>query len=588
MNIPRLLNSSVLAVVGAIMILPLDYASAADCAKDHREVRLNADVLRLREYTCRTANEVVRVQFHRLSNMAASLLLNRTNIQWIRVLFGTHKMVENAVGGEFKLLLSRYGFTSLSDNYGGESVLVFGVDTPLGGTGTNGTRQIEGDNFRMQNLPYSGGSPVPNDTAHIRFQLSWPAGYQFFYTAQTENAILNTILWRYASRGDLSSYSARLAQYHKLTGEDTARSRQKPKYNELIEYVTRSGMPTNFIVLTTNLNECGLSEWADFELTGRAFLLDVMSIENDSSHTITIDDLLGKEILAPSLRAIISAEPPASESDRIAANLVLAPGERVIIPIRIFVRSTFTDVFSSSPNFLKAAQNTYRTIRSAPPQSVFSWSWTTDDNRSIDIRKVRESFGPPALPSAVNFSYGPELKVSGLQLNGTRMTLEGRSANFLNMTAEQRAGSCPILYTYNASSDTWDRVGKILHDARGSIKESTHIITFGGVHSKFKLAEEELEISFIRDVKLRLELIDGSQVEILPTTDRVQSWRNKPLRMGDELELSFLVPEGIQREQVVRSMLYVTGYYKRYLDLPFVASREMMLRTQLLRRGSSN
>lgn len=164
----RLSTLGMVAFGLAALILPYSDALAGQCVPDHRPVQLNsAETVRLREYFCRRDNgrEVVRVQFHRLSSMAASLLLNRTNVFWNSALFGSYQLIENAPAREFKQMLSRFGYTNLSSDYAGESVLAFGIDTPAGGTGTDGTKDIENESFRFQDLPISSEMPMPEEMA---------------------------------------------------------------------------------------------------------------------------------------------------------------------------------------------------------------------------------------------------------------------------------------------------------------------------------------------------------------------------------------------------------------------------------------
>ena len=59
------------------------------------------------------------------------------------------------------------------------------------------------------------------------------------------------------------------------------------------------------------------------------------------------------------------------------------------------------------------------------------------------------------------------------------------------------------------ASNAWVRHGKVIDKANSKDKEMTETKTFSGFRSKFRLAEEELEVSYIDHVKLEVELKDG-------------------------------------------------------------------------------
>ena len=188
--IPPALSRSFLFFLGFVFFLgivaPLVVAvgaAAEQCSKEHREVQFNREgVLRLREYNCQRGAGTLSIQFHRLSAMAASMLLEGERARWVSDVFGPHDLADNAVGREFKKILREFGYQSLSDDYKGETVLAISVDTPLGGVGTEQPRVIENESFRFHGLPSFGDMPMPNEMLHVRDRASWPNGFRFFYS----------------------------------------------------------------------------------------------------------------------------------------------------------------------------------------------------------------------------------------------------------------------------------------------------------------------------------------------------------------------------------------------------------------------
>src|SRR5262245_46015635 len=91
---------SVLRGVGRTLSSP---AVWADCTEDRRKVELDKDnILQLRTYTCRTAQGAqgadaaqVRIEIHRLSNLAASMVVAKQSSALLAKAFGAPRLIEN-------------------------------------------------------------------------------------------------------------------------------------------------------------------------------------------------------------------------------------------------------------------------------------------------------------------------------------------------------------------------------------------------------------------------------------------------------------------------------------------------------------
>ena len=92
---------------------------------------------------------------------------------------------------------------------------------------------------------------------------------------------------------------------------------------------------------------------------------------------------------------------------------------------------------------------------------------------------------------------------------------------------------------------------------------------FSGFRSRFGLAEEELEVSYIDYMKLEVELKDGTRMTLKPNFESMveQDARYATIKMGEKIEFSFALPPTVKAEDVKRSALAITGYYRRYSDL---------------------
>jgi len=226
-----------------------------------------------------------------------------------------------------------------------------------------------------------------------------------------------------------------------------------------------------------------------------------------------------------------------------------------------------------APAHRAAANETYRKIQALPAGHVFVLE-NKGDKRAPRLRKVRESVKEPAWPSTQTYVYGPEIQLDGLVVAGERMMLEGTSANFVELTVTSDGGSCPHLYSYNPASGLWRHHKKVIHTAKGKLRETTEWIDVDPSHRRFRLVEQELERSFIDKVALELTLRDGQVLSLAPDVEalRAADQRYVTLFAGDTAAFSFALPDGVVEADVTAARLAVTGYYERY-DMLGVASR---------------
>jgi hypothetical protein len=139
----------------------------------------------------------------------------------------------------------------------------------------------------------------------------------------------------------------------------------------------------------------------------------------------------------------------------------------------------------------------------------------------------------------------------------------------MQLTAGEGYGSCPYLYSWEEGERAWVRHGKVIHDANSKDKEMTETETFSGFRSKFRLAEDELEVSYIDHVKLEVELSDGTGMTLKPNFAAMsaQDGRYATIKAGARIEFNFTLPPTMKAEDVKQSTLAITGYYRRYSDL---------------------
>ena len=94
-----------------------------------------------------------------------------------------------------------------------------------------------------------------------------------------------------------------------------------------------------------------------------------------------------------------------------------------------------------------------------------------------------------------------------------------------------------------------------------------------GLVTKFRISEEELELTFVHRLRLELRLADGSMVTLMSRNRLRPEGRGHydKIRYGTEREYDFDLPDKVDRASVVKSTLAVTGYYLRYSDAASIA-----------------
>ena len=571
--------------------------ASAQCVASFREIKFSDGSARVKNYVCKTegsATPDIRVEFDRLSEAAAGNLIEGEPYPDLDKAFGKVRLVNNAVAIETKKLFDQFGAKSVE-----ETCYAFQVASAAGGKGYASNADNNCGKRAMWYLTFPDREnlttlqfPLPADIEYYQANSDWPHGYSFFYKGGEycegeTSPILCTFIWRAANAGDIANYEANQAAYDKALGlddytpeqaeqdiangesvdveaetDDTDIWANTPKrYFALVNYLTRKGFPGDFLFITGEASECGGG--VDFAIHIRQMVLDVAFIQNISSKPLSIEALLGSEVQAANLRTA-AAGGASARVDLSTAEI--KPGETVAVPLAI----SFVMADSLKHQFENAteAAKTFKRIESAPAGTVFELNDDSIDPPTV-VKKARESFGARTAPKPATYFYGPEVAVKGLVVGGKDIVFDQASRNFMQLTAGEGYGSCPYLYSWDDGDKAWVRHGKVIDDANSKDREMTETKTFPGFRSKFRLAEEELEVSYIDHVKLEVQLNNGTGMTLKPNFAAMaeQDARYATIKAGDRIEFSFALPPTVKAEDVKQSTLAVTGYYRRYSDL---------------------
>jgi hypothetical protein len=114
------------------------------------------------------------------------------------------------------------------------------------------------------------------------------------------------------------------------------------------------------------------------------------------------------------------------------------------------------------------------------------------------------------------------------------------------------------------------RHGKIIDNANSATKEMTQRVEFVGLVDRFSIREEELEVSYIRSVRLEARLHDGRDIELTPREQEGSTAATSlaVIRSGEAHDYAFVLPEGVAATDIAHSTFIVRGYYQRYSSIP--------------------
>jgi hypothetical protein len=558
----------------------------ADCREDFRKIQVEQEVL-LRSFLCSSAGGAeIKVEFYRFSDGAMSLLVAKGSSRLLEQTIGRPKVVENELFRVYADLLNRVG---MAHALGGGNYwsLRFGVTAAGGGGQVDGIsdattranlKVLVGDS--QERLPY----PAFEEITALRRKIIPPA-LNFYYaplctgsdntgkcTKFDLTAAPTIQFWRGMRAADVAEYARnrrdyngllrRLGKFH-ATPENTREV--APNELRLVQLLAGSDWPEDFIVMTGSYytDGCASGEaggW-QFDYTPRAILVDAIRIENASSRSVRIDDLLGSHSRETRLRAAPASSAPvtAGGSSLGTKPETLAPGQTLLIPLRI-----------AFP---------------VPPAPITTRDLSSQLYRRLGASGFGGNVAAHALPAPRPYVYGPEISVSALVVDGQRIDLLRRSSNFIDVAVSPEGGSCPFLLTWDRTDGDWIDHGKVLHRAPDPAREYTEARVFPGFQARFRLEEREPEVALIDQAELLVTLRSGATLALATDHPRLAARDRDYLQLmwGEAVEFAFTLPEGIAEQDVVQSQLAVTGYYQRYSTLlahrndarPFALARKV-------------
>lgn len=581
-------------IAAALIVTPT--FSHAECSADFRKIELtnrssepsesnvSPEVVSFRSYLCRTGidpnSPQIRVEFHRLSDGAASTLVQKRPSAGLKKVFGAPRIIENEVFKTYADLLDRFGAIPTKADFG-PSLWVqvpksdgTRVDDELS---TDGVRTLI--NISSSDHIYNLFYPAANEIEALRTR-SLPAPLKYYYRQDSgtgTDPYTTVFFWRSLRPDDVTNYAVNAKALNRLLrqlrgkkhNDDNDTTTTVPVMLKLLQYIAGDRWPNDFVIMYASVNAKEMIKRSDaggegcgdefignlaFEIPYPTIILDTVLIENVSNVPVKIDSLHGSQSSMSTLRALGSDSAKLTNAS-FDMSQTLAPGERLLVPTRI----TFVpQVWDGAP----ATNN------------VADWSkllrTSTQVQKKIGTSGLRATEANHAVPLLKTYLFGPELSIAGLTVNGKLIDLEQRSANFSDLVMSSEALSCPYLLSWDAANRTWVEHGKVLDKAPNQTREYSEPKWFPGFRSRFRVEEREPEIAFIKEVELVATLNNGMTITLKPTKVVTAAEREGDylsLYWGQAADFDFMLPPNITEEQIVASRFTVTGYYRRYSAL---------------------
>jgi hypothetical protein len=598
---------SVILLGFAVSCFFASVARADVCVQGSHKLSYQDNTADVQDYRCALGADknspALRVTFYRLDEALAGSLV-KTAIPEIEEIMGRLTIIDNDVSKIAHTLFDSYGSHNTYDFTAANFTWTLRISDDGNLGAANAEDDDAGPSPRSRKKP-----PRPTKVRDVWYLLRgdhsltskqivmsaptvtilntdhWPdKPYKLFYDAGCPAPyIACTTVWRYIAPpdfdlilNDIREYVRRADQKLKRTASFDKIIPDYQKSLDLYRYLAQQGWPEDFLAVYTKigLEECTGDVWS-FTYGGRPLTLDVAILENISDQPIRIEDFIGSRNTSQNIRPVSAAGAGENAGSIGLAAANLDAGAKLALPLRI------TFAHTGDEWTLDSAEEMYNTIRSSK-QQVFDLGIGKTNPRNI--RKTRDSFKEPEVPTASDYLYGPAMSLSGLVIDGKTYSIpnsanpaspnDAPTSNNLSFFVEvgPADGSCPVLFSWNEDAKSWISLGKILHRARGSENEMAETIKLPAFQSHFRLAETELEASFIKSITMKLTLDDDRVIELSP-----RQFSKGTIPAYSSIDFDFDLPSDISVNEIAQTAISINGYYERYSSI--VAAEPLLEKT---------
>ncbi len=550
-SVGSVLNSvRLLMTAFPLMMLAISAALAADCVEDRRTVKFaDGQITKLRSYRCEVGGAKLNVEFHRLSDIAASLLLSNKKFAEFTRIIPSARIQENVVSNNFMGLIAKGHAVRDMRDAGG----FFSVSSP-GQNEYEGRPKSVAKSLEFRTISWASEYieiPASAEESRSLARGTIPKGYFFYFDDESTGLQLVPKFWRSLESKDITGYKKNLERYVEYFGMPGDLSRYySAAPRALIDFHKAIGgtIPPGLVPMKVDKLEsfCEDTEGIDQNAYFAAVMLpdvivETILIKNKSSRSILIDDVLGDSNEKRGMREYRSGD--RKRMDRTGLGKIrLSAGESVLVPLGIlFISGDGTE----APSKLSAQQK-------------------------ANVGKIARKFGGSEdnykVMTTQRFAFGEQYSVNGLSVDGRKIALAGRSANYTAVDFDLE-GSCPYLSTLRRGGE-WVERGKVLHLSNAPELEARETYSYDGFIERIRLDEREAERAVLRSVEAQVLLEDGRKLPLQVSDSTTGAVVGEfALNWGDRIEMHLHLPEGVEEDEVTRTEIVVQGYYERYSRL---------------------
>ena len=324
-------------------------AALADCREDPRETHLGGSVVRLKSFVCRepgNTEDSIKVEFYRLSDTAASIMLQGVPSDTLGDLLGSPKLIETDVARAYGDLLRQFGSVMEPERAEFASFLLETARVAGSEAQSTTAREHFSGNPKVlrewEDSAYFGSMPFPAlEESRLLAKGKIPPGYNFFYSCELDQCPpekSELVVWRAMTSSDVIDFPKKVRQYNKLFHQKSDHQYENtfkqitPRFLKLLDFIAEGKWPHDFIMIYgPEGNTCG-DMGGLLSYYPREILVDFVLVENLAPSGLTLDSLIFQTSTERNLRLSTRF----SSGDRVMPlPSALAPGGKLLVPTKI-------------------------------------------------------------------------------------------------------------------------------------------------------------------------------------------------------------------------------------------------------------
>ena len=398
---------------------------------------------------------------------------------------------------------------------------------------------------------------------------------------QLEVPLQATGLSKFATRADIDVLRTQL----RFDGRPYA---DNPLFG-FYDYISRNGMPPNFLLLDANAWEvevsCGASAGAELNLEAPALQLRVVVLENITDRPVDLGNFhfrvaspAGAGSLRTSQENVAALNAPNPESEPWFQPRMLKSGEKVAIPLELVLRFGQPSADRNSNDRKERRSEKEKQTRNLECAEILR---RDEDIQTIAlvypvetpegvkhpllVRVPKQKFidallrKRPSVSKTDEFVYGPSIALEAVDVNGFRYAIERFNPTYVSYFDGFQGGSCPFVYCQRKMDGTWFKQGAIIKGRKSKALEGTDELVVRGFDGVLRISEEEAEISYIDDLFVRAKSNKGD-ITLRPPNEQLarKDGYYVVLKKGESIDIRFAVPNvRLDRVRVIAS-----GYFR--------------------------